>query len=489
MKKFSLLELLHPDGRANTFLVLGSNCPEIFLAQPHIESDQTAALLVLAPSEKECRSPAWLEDAVTVLDRRLADDGVCYVLVPRPWRQKMIRSLSRANLVIDSFFWHFPDWDSTEYLVPLQDGPAQFAVEKIISAPRWKRILARAIFRSSSARNLFGRFWKSTGISFRRPGARPLFQWSFQRERDQFFLGTAIVRKSWRGVRGANLLYCFTEHDVSPSAISKTTIVENSLACLDREAEILEALGPGVRSAGVRVPQILWKEQNDRRSSLFISPLRGLPASDLLASNPNLLSPLLTKIVDWLERWHIATANVHALDVEHFEQDVFAPLEVLSPFLPNGQQGYRDWLTDHVRAAVGESFPFVATHNDLTMANILIDEHEHLGVVDWETGKAENFPLVDFYYAVTDAVRIAHGYNDWLEALKACHQPNGPHAADVQCWKERLRSATEISPDLAELCFHACWLHHASNEHRVSQPGAPRPFLQIVQWLVLNYSK
>jgi hypothetical protein len=123
------------------------------------------------------------------------------------------------------------------------------------------------------------------------------------------------------------------------------------------------------------------------------------------------------------------------------------------------------------------------------MANILVEEPDVFGAVDWETGLSQNWPLVDFYYAVTDAVRIAQGYTDWLEAFKACYEAKGAYTRDVHRWEEVLRSAIDLSPALTELCFHACWLHHASNEHQVSQPGTPRPFLAIVQWLALNYSR
>jgi aminoglycoside phosphotransferase len=488
MKRLSPLELLHPDGSSNTSLVLGSNCPQNFLPEPQIESNQTVALFVLAPSAKECQSEDWLEGAVNIVDHRLSGDGVCYVLVPLPWRLKMIRLFAQANLVIDSFFWHFPNWASSQYLVPLQRGTAQFAAENLISAPRWKRILAREIFRRPSMRKFLGRFWKSAGISVRRPGARPLFQWAFKRELEGFSSGTAILRRSWRGFRGASILYCFSESDSLPRAIVKTTSIDNSAACLDREAQVLEALGPGVRSVGVQVPQVFLKERNDQRSYLFLSAIRGRPASDLLASNSGLLSPILTKIVSWLERWHIATVNVRSMNEEQFEQDFFAPLDRLAPYLQNAE-GYRDWLADRIQAAVGISLPFVATHNDLTMANVLMDEQDLLGVVDWETGMAEGFPLVDFYYSVTDAIRIAHGYPDWLEAFKSYYGPKGPYTPDVQCWEKHLQSAIGVSPSLTDLCIHACWLHHASNEHQVSRPGETRPFLQIIQWLSLNYSR
>jgi hypothetical protein len=52
----------------------------------------------------------------------------------------------------------------------------------------------------------------------------------------------------------------------------------------------------------------------------------------------------------------------------------------------------------------------------------------------------------------------------------------------------RLRHAVEIPDEIADLCFHACWLHHAANEHRSSSSSAPRPFFKMVQWLALHRS-
>ena len=488
MRRFSLLELIHPDGSANTSFVLGSNCPEHLYPELQIESDPKVALFIIAPSVEECRSEGWLEEAAKSVGQRLSEDGVCYVLLPLPWRRRMIRLLSQANLVIDLSFWHFPDWASSQYLVPLQHGPAQFAVERILTAPLWKRILAKEMFRYSSARRILGASWKSFGFSVRRPGARPLFQWLFKPEREESFSGTAIIRRSWRGNRGANILYCFPYGELLPATITKTSIVDDSLSRPDREAEVLETMGPRACTQGVRVPHVLQKKRNGQRSSLFLSPVPGRPASDLLALDPSRLSTLLTKIVGWLEYWHSATVNVRPLVEARIGQDFFAPIERLAPLLQNAD-GYRNWLADHIRGVAGTPFPFVAGHNDLTMANVLVDQHGHLGVVDWETGMAESWPLVDFYYAVTDAVRIAQGYTDWLEAFKACYQPKGPFAPEVDCREKRLQSSIEMSPGSAVLCFHACWLHHASNEHRVSRPGDPQPFLQIVQWLALNYSK
>ena len=134
---------------------------------------------------------------------------------------------------------------------------------------------------------------------------RPLFQWIFQGER-RVSSGTAILRTSWRGSKGASICYGFSGGKASPSVIAKTASVENS-ANLNKEAKVLENLEPEARRAGMHVPKVIGRQQNDQYSTLLLSFLPGQSAADLLASQPDMLVPLMEKIVGWLERWHRAT--------------------------------------------------------------------------------------------------------------------------------------------------------------------------------------
>ncbi len=136
--------------------------------------------------------------------------------------------------------------------------------------------------------------------------------------------------------------------------------------------------------------------------------------------------------------------------------------------------------------AVKVPVPLVAAHNDLTMWNVLMDKQGQLGVVDWEAGREHSFVLIDFFYAMTDAVAIAHRYANRQEAVEACFAPSGMYTSVVARLQQRLQRTLEVSPCVADLSFHACWLHHAANEHLSSQPGSLHPFLETVQWLALH---
>jgi hypothetical protein len=139
--------------------------------------------------------------------------------------------------------------------VPLERSPAQFAVESILPAPYWTRALAREMFRYAGARRFLSTFWESTAMSFRRPGARPLFEWLFDHNYERFLSGTAIIRRSWRGSNGTSILYCFSESDSLPSAIVKTTLVGNTSASPEREAEALRRLVLAREAQAPRFPK------------------------------------------------------------------------------------------------------------------------------------------------------------------------------------------------------------------------------------------
>jgi aminoglycoside phosphotransferase (APT) family kinase protein len=130
----------------------------------------------------------------------------------------------------------------------------------------------------------------------------------------------------------------------------------------------------------------------------------------------------------------------------------------------------------------GSELPLVARHNDLTMWNVLAEERGAIGVIDWAEAEPAGLPLTDFFYAVADAAYAADGSRSRLGAVRACFSPDGARAAAVAPLRERLRATLELSPDAAELCFHACWLRHALNERR-SPAASNGEFLEVVRWL------
>jgi hypothetical protein len=247
------------------------------------------------------------------------------------------------------------------------------------------------------------------------------------------------------------------------------------------EGKNLRELAPTAGAAGARVPAGCLADASAGRPVLLESVVDGQPESRLLAGDPSRVDAVVEAVSSWLQRWNAASMTVSSLDRARLERDLLAPARALAAHLPRGQE-YVDLLTARCEEAVGRPVPLVAAHNDLTMLNVRFDRSGRLGVIDWEAATRESLPLGDFFYAVTDAVAATEGYADRLGACKACFDPAGRHYRSVASLRRRLETALGISPQLSELCFHACWLHHAANELRATSAAGPRPFLSILAW-------
>jgi aminoglycoside phosphotransferase (APT) family kinase protein len=173
------------------------------------------------------------------------------------------------------------------------------------------------------------------------------------------------------------------------------------------------------------------------------------------------------------------------LDRQFLDRELLKPAVLLAPILEQGN-AYFHWLNHLSSTLAGIPTVLVATHNDLTMWNLLLDEQEGLGVIDWESANAEGLPFVDFFYAIVDAITIAKTSGDRLLAFKECFATGGTYESMMRRSLAELRRVIQISDERVGLYFHACWLHHAANEYRSTGESDERPFLQLVQWLLLN---
>jgi hypothetical protein len=484
-RRISPLELFHPDGFAKRSFVIGSNCPAILLPESRGGIDEDVDLFLLAPSADECRKGGWLEQAVELLAGTLAADGFAYVHVPHRWRRRITTLLRYHNLTVDTPVVHIPDLRSSRYLVPLDVQPARYALSRLIPGSSWKRDLAKIGVRLPGGRELLRWVLPSIGFVTRHLGDRPLFSWLFQLLGDCHRPGSVAVSLGWRGQTSQAVLHCFFGRDMEPSAVAKVALTAASPVDLVHEAEALTRLGASARIAGAQVPQLKGLKQIDGTTVLLETTVRGDLLADLFPRKPDSLVGHIEKLTAWLERWNRSTITTKPFDSVQLGRDILAPVALLAPLLEKGKE-YQDWLTERCSKLAGMPVPLVATHNDLTMYNVLLDGHGQLGVVDWDKGCDEGFPLVDFFYALTDAVAATQGYVDRLKAFQSCFAAPGKYAHVAGCLLRRLVDVIGIPVEVAELCFHACWLHHAANEHHSSVPSDSRPFLQILQYLALH---
>ncbi|MDP9224272.1 MAG: phosphotransferase [Actinomycetota bacterium] len=479
-RMLSPLELLHPDGASEISLVLGSACPASL--RPGVGAPFSSGLLdliIVAPTRSELRTRGWILRAARVVSEALAEDGVVYVLAPRGWRARTVRALSSQGLAVGASFAHLPNLDVSRYLVPLATDPASYAFSSVIAIKTWKRRLTLLVLSRSRGRQLLARCLPAIGFAMRRTGARPLFDWVFKLDGGASIDTTAVVTTSWRRAKSSFVLHRFSGDGAGPTAVAK--IGRPSPITGDRigEAKILGRLAPGVSRAGAEAPELLVATRRNGRPLMLESVVPGRSAAVILSEAPQQLSDVWLRVSEWLQRWNCQSLEAKPLTEDRLASEVIGPAKLLAHLFEGGDR-YAERLEEQCARLVGESVPFTAAHNDLTMANLLFDEGGRLGVVDWESAREDSLPLMDFYYAMVDAASAANRYADRPQAFRDCFTSAGRNAPAVDHLEGRLRRALGLSTSIAELGFHACWLHHAANEDRMD-PSASRPFLSILR--------
>lgn len=480
VRRIAPLELLHPDGVAPRGRVLGGNCPAPLRPAVVARDGGSVDLVVLAPTAAECRTKGWLKAAVRALAQHLAADGVAYVAVPPQWRAHAAWLLHREGLIREAAFVHVPMWAASRHLVPLQSRIALYAFSRVVPLRPWRGRVITLLFRLPGCARVLSGMLPGVGLVARRRTARPLGAWLFALEPDASISGGTVISLSTREQKGTAVLFRFARGAARPAVVAKCALT--AVAGTDRIAEAarLELHAPAARAAGARVPEATLARAGTGHHVLLQRVLDGQMAATILAEHPARLPVILGRCARWLATWNNATAVIKHLDPAWLERELLAPAAQVAPFLERGED-YLGWLADRCDRVAGRPLPLVATHNDLTMRNVLVDRRDRLGIVDWESAAEDGLPLVDFLYAAADAVAATRRYTDRTGAFVVCFEPGGAHTRLVEQSMARLCAAVDLPDGIADLCIQACWLRHAANEQRKALAGDARPFLAIVQ--------
>ena len=450
------LEPLHPAGRVQRVLVLGDRSPDALVPAFAERSASSVDLVLVAPSPAEARQRGWLEHAAADAASALGRDGFVYALLPRGQRAAGRRKLRDAGLVLEPAVAQLPNAAAPRYFVPLRRHVWRYALERQIGERPWAR---RALVAAGSG-HLATAALPSVAIVARPPGSQPLAAWVQQLDGETRPVEDAIVATSWRGPRGPLIVTCFAPGDDDPWGVAKLAPGSAS------EADRLQALG---EAGGARVPRLLARGVAAGRTVLVETVVGGRSAGDVLTREPDRFADVTGAIADWLERWNGATATAAPPPLE---AELLAPARQLAGELPGD---YGEWLAARCAAVAGRGQPLVSRHNDLTMWNVRLDGSGAIGVLDWADAEESGLPLTDLFYAVADAGAACDRYRDRPAALRAGLGAIAP-------LRDRLSRSLGLSSEVAELCFHACWLRHALNESR-APTGPERPFLEIMRWV------
>jgi thiamine kinase-like enzyme len=468
----AVVELLLPDGLSRRSIVLGSGCPPR-LTPAECAPEGPADLAILAPSTSELRDAAWLTDSVRTLAAELGRDGVLYALAPPGSRRRVHRLLRSAGLSAVGWILHHPDWARSSYLIPLEPATARYAVRRLLPLrPRTRRASGRAL-RLPWTLPLLRARQSHVALAAQRPGARPLGDWLIKADPDKIGDGI-LVRSKWRAAEGAAVV--FSLRDGRLTAVAKLALGDSGARAI-REEAALGVFASTVRASGVIVPDARLVQLGPG-TVLLERPIEGEPAATLLESGRLRPEDLLARIERWLDRWGRASLEQRIAEPEWLRDMVLRPLARLPEVEEDWD--YVSWLRDRCEALAGTTIPLVATHNDLTMSNILIRDDGSLGVLDWEAARV-GLPLCDLSYAAVDAVAALDHYADRVEAFRDCFEPRGRWRAPLDACESRLRDRLAVSAEVATFAFHAGWIQHAANEASKRRAEERRPFLEIVR--------
>ena len=464
----SPIELLLPKGFARGAIVLGSACPSVLapVSSRTTTDEDPVDLVVLAPSRDERRDRRWIDRSAGIAAARLSPDGIAYVVPAGAARLR--RALSARGLYAAGTLLHLPDVARSNHVVPVGTEAERYALSGRLGMKRLKRRAA-----SVALRALWTAWLAPTGAMLRRDPAAPLAEWLFRLTDGPAEPGSVLLTTR---PTGGSVLHRFADRDREPNAVAKV-----STRTTDEEQALLE-LAPAAGRCRARVPAVLWSGELGDGHVLVQTALRGQNAARLVEQRHLDPAELQERIAVFLERWSRSAARPGTLSEDDLERLVLSPAASLA----GGHGRYLEHLEELCTRALGSSCAFVPVHADLTAANIVVDDADDLGILDWEAASSEGLPLTDFFYAAADVVAAARGYTDRPGAVVSCFAVEGQRAPHVRRLVERLADALALTTVVQEVCFHACWLHHAANEAARTSDLRPGPFETILMTVAGN---
>jgi hypothetical protein len=456
------LGLWHPTGVPSGILSLGdSSEPDPGLVP--------ADLVVIRLFEADS---AALEPLIETGTACLGADGVMWVLADRRARRAISSALTRAGFVVDAVLT-IPAWPRTAHFIPVATGPLRDGGPRIAGL---HPILARALAASARRRGLRAlllRLAPGCGLLASRAGALPPLAWLGELDGRAPCLAT--VSRSLRPDAPTATVLRYPMGDARPDLVVKVALSDGGRARVDRERAALTSLRPAAAAAGVEVPAVRIAGSS---ALLETSVIAGRPAATFLRHRARrYLEPLSSALTEWLTEWHRATATPLPATLALLDQLALdAARRVAST--ATGLDHYVRQLETLAHRLVGGPIVTVATHNDLTMVNVLDRGDGRLGVIDWEEAEPRGLPLTDLWYALADAVARAHriSHAESVEALALGRVPAPRALIEAPA---ALASRCALSGNQARLAFHACWLRHAANE--LDRGDGDGPFLAVVR--------
>jgi hypothetical protein len=482
------VQLLHPRRAARNLLELGSavaprSAPgELFSLAPRGEQ---LDVVILSPTPSEWRSSQWINDAVSLLSDHLSVEGVVYLVAPEGARWRFVRPLEERGFQPRGSFIHLEYGQSLEYVVRCESPALALAASMLPLHSARKCLLRMAALGIPLPSAAFGATTPRSAVAFQHAGAPPPFSWLIAEGSDHSMQQAAVTRLKKRGQSATAAIWPWRNGQCTSERLIKIALTESAIPLVERELRSVRLVGGSAAAAGAAVPKPLHVSKDS--VTVHYAYLDGTPADALLASGAVKRDDVLQRLTRWLTSWSALTKRKVPSAPMWAAEHVLMPARSLGSILDEPSQ-YFEWLGRACTRVVSRPLLTVASHGDLTMSNVLIEERQPLRVVDWESARTDGLPLEDLYYAAADAHAATTRYRDRVRSLIEAFDQDSPYGKFVTTLARRVEPDLGGDIDLSQLLLHATALKHAVNEQAKNRPGT-QPFATLVRWMAARVGR
>jgi hypothetical protein len=270
------------------------------------------------------------------------------------------------------------------------------------------------------------------------------------------------------GLRSVNkvIALVFAEHQQEPSLIVKMPRVAESIPLLHQEARVLQAVHALLPDGSARrgVPRVLFFEECAGRLALGETVLTGVPLFTRLRRDN--FHALALKVTDWLSELAAhRSLQPRALWWERLVESV------LTDFERNFGAVVDAAMLHETRAVLNtlDTLPLVCEQRDFSPWNVLMDAHDELIVLDWESAELNGLPALDLLYFLAYWAFFLDGAMDSHRFVESYRATLDPHAFTGSIIAECLSNYVQrigLEPTALRPLRVLLWLIHARSEYK-----------------------
>ncbi len=285
------------------------------------------------------------------------------------------------------------------------------------------------------------------------------------------------------------IFFILTPANPQPILVVKVPRLPGDTGRLDREAENLRAV-QAMRAGGFEsIPKVLaYEDYLGHR--LLVETAIAFPTMrpSLVRRQPGVCIEALFK---WLVDLHTASAQKNREDRNWFQRLVQQSLEQLENWLPmTSEERLLLERTRECGASLAEcSLSLVVEHGDLSSPNILMNDKNQIGVVDWELAQPNGLPVVDLIFFLNYVAFSKKKARKTADYIAAFAEAFCGRKAWATAHLQRYCDAMQISRATLRPLFILCWARYVAGlVQRLKQHEAPNQKLssEQVTWLRTN---